>query len=445
MRVSVQNAETLSLEQIRRFLRAGIEVAFRGLARQEVYRWVEKLLRQQQYPKQPKQARGLLLQYLVKMTGRSVAQIVRLIRRYRQTGEVREIPHRRHRFRTTYTKTDIGLLASVDEAHQRMSGPATQQILRREWEVFGKPEFQRLAGISVSHLYNLRRTITYRRRSTHCEKTRPATVALGERRRPDPRGRPGYLRADTVHQPEREGQKSVYHINVVDEVTQWEVLGCVPKITEHYLIPVLEGILAQFPFRIRGFHCDNGSEYVNEPVVKLLNKLLAEFTRSRARHTNDNALVEGKNGAVVRKHMHYSWLPPSHAADIDGFYRQWLNVYLNFHRPCAYARVTTDAKGKQRKVYDTYATPYERLKSLPQAKRYLRPGLSFAGLDQMAAGASDTDFARQMQQAKQALFERCARTGAGAPTLRDPSGPTPPGLGEPRRHGAVVGQKRGRP
>jgi len=443
----MQNAENLSLEQIRRFLHAGIRVAFRGLARQEVYRWVEKVVRQQQYPKQPKAVRGLLLQYLVKMTGRSVSQMVRLIRRYRQTGEVRERPHRRHRFRTTYTKADICLLASVDEAHQRMSGPATRQILRREWEVFGKPEFQRLAGISVSHLYNLRRTITYRRRSTHGEKTRPATVALGERRRPDPRGRPGYLRADTVHQPEREGQKSVYHINAVDEVTQWEVLGCVPKITEHYLVPVLAGILEQFPFRIRGFHCDNGSEYVNESVVELLNKLLAEFTRSRARHTNDNALVEGKNGAVVRKHMHYSWLPPSHASEIDGFYRQWLNPYLNFHRPCAYARVSIDAKGKQRKIYDTYATPYERLKSLPGAKRYLRAGVSFAALDQIAAGASDTDFARQMQQAKQALFERCAREGAGPPAILNPTEPAPPEQAHPRQpQPAAPGwNQRGRP
>src|SRR5713101_4713520 len=106
-------------------------------------------------------------------------------------------------------------------------------------------------------------------------------VAIGERRRPTPEGRPGYIRIDTVHQPEWDGVKSVYHINAVDEVTQWWVLGCVPKISEHYLIPVLKAMLEQFPFRILGFHSDNGWEYVNDPVATLLEKLRAESTQSR--------------------------------------------------------------------------------------------------------------------------------------------------------------------
>ena len=127
-----------------------------------------------------------------------------------------------------------------------------RKILEREWAVFHRPEFERLAGISVSHLYNLRQTTTYRRRCLVMGKTTPAGVAIGERRRPAPEGRPGYIRIDTVHQPERDGVKSVYHINAVDEVTQWEVLGCVAKISEHYLIPVLQAMLRQFPFPIRG-------------------------------------------------------------------------------------------------------------------------------------------------------------------------------------------------
>ncbi|MGH9578483.1 MAG: hypothetical protein ACRD3R_13675, partial [Terriglobales bacterium] len=323
----MQNAEKLSLEQIRRFLRAGRELAFSGEKRAEVYPWVEAILRRHDYLKQPKETRGVLLRYLVKMTGRGVAQMIRLIRRFRETGQVRGEPYQRRRFPTRYTPADIRLLASLDEAHQRMSGPATRKILEREWEVYGKPEFARLAEISVSHLYNLRQTVLYRRRSTHFGKTKATTVKYGERRRPPPRGRPGYLRLDTVHQPERDGVKSVYHINAVDEVTQWEVLGCVAKISEHYLVPVVEALLEQFPFGIRGFHSDNGSEYVNEPVAELLNKLLVEFTKSRARRSNDNAQVESKNGAVVRKHMQYGWLPPSQAGDIGQFYQEWFNLY----------------------------------------------------------------------------------------------------------------------
>jgi transposase InsO family protein len=95
----------------------------------------------------------------------------------------------------------------------------------------------------------------------------------------------------------------VYHITAVDEVTQWQVMGATQQISEAYLLPVLEAMLEQFPFAIRGFHSDNGREYINDRVAQLLGKLLAEQTKSRPRRSNDNGLVECKNGAVVRKHM----------------------------------------------------------------------------------------------------------------------------------------------
>ena len=87
-------------------------------------------------------------------------------------------------------------------------------------------------------------------------KTRPTTVQIGERRKPHPKGQPGFLRLDTVHQGDQPGggAKGIYHINAVDEVTQWEVVGAVERISEAYLEPVLKTMLRQFPFRILGFH-----------------------------------------------------------------------------------------------------------------------------------------------------------------------------------------------
>jgi hypothetical protein len=419
-------AKLLSAAEIRRFLQASKGIEFSGTDRSGVYRWIEETLQRYRYSRQSKEARGVLREFIIKMTGLSVPQVTRLIGRYLGTGQVREKEYQRHHFARWYRPDDILLLAGVDEAHGRLSGPATKKILERECEVFHKPQFQRLAGLSVSHLYNLRQTTTYRRRYLVMGRTTPAKVAIGERRRPAPEGRPGFIRIDTVHQPERDGEKSVYHINAVDEVTQWEVLGCTPKISEHYLIPVLKAMLRQFPFRVLGFHSDNGSEYVNDPVAGLLEKLRAEFTKSRPRRSNDNALVETKNGAVVRKNIGYQWLPPSHAGDIDAFYQAWFNTYLNYHRPCGFATVTTDAKGKTKKVYDVYDTPYQRLKSLPKATRFLKRGVTFAALDRTAQADSDTEFARKMQTAKQELFRHCAQTGAGSPVpLRAPGGDRP--------------------
>jgi hypothetical protein len=101
----------------------------------------------------------------------------------------------------------------------------------------------------------------YRERLLNYTKTRPTAVQIGERRKPQPQGQPGFLRLDTVHQGDQPegGEKGVYHINAVDQVTQWQVVGSTPRISEAYLEPVLEHMLHQFPFRILGFHTDNGS------------------------------------------------------------------------------------------------------------------------------------------------------------------------------------------
>jgi len=408
--ISVHEAEKLSLQEIEKFLLASQEVRFEASQREEVYGWVERLLCQQEYARQGRRARGLLRRYIGKMTGLSRAQLTRLVGGYVATGRVRMKTSRRHRFPSRYTRADIELLAQVDEAHETLSGPATRRILQREFHEYGKPEFRRLAAISNGHLYNLRHTPRYRQRLKNYQKTRPSPVAIGERRRPDPGGRPGYLRVDTVHQGDTENAKGVYHINAVDEVTQWEIAAAVPRISEAYLEPVLATVLAQFPFVIHGFHSDNGSEFINQTVAKLLNKLMIRQTKSRPRHSNDNGLAETKNGAIIRKHMGWGHIQAAHADRIQQFYSAHLNPYLNYHRPCAQADVEVDAKGRKRRRYRRYQTPLETLLSLPKPQQYLRPGLTVATLQRIGGLMSDTEAARRMQQSKHRLFEQLRKT-----------------------------------
>jgi len=408
--ISVHETEKLSLQEIEKFLLAAQEVRFEANQREEVYGWIERLLCQQEYVRQGRRARGLLRRYIGKMTGLSRAQLTRLVGRYVATGQVGKKATRRHRFPRHYTSADIELLARVDEAHESLSGPATRRILQREFQEYGKAEFQRLAAISNGHLYNLRRNPRYRQQRKNYQKTRPSAVAIGERRRPDPGGRPGYLRVDTVHQGDTENGKGVFHINAVDEVTQWEIAASVERISETYLEPVLVTILTQFPFVIHGFHSDNGSEFINQTVAKLLNKLMIEQTKSRPRHSNDNGLAETKNGAIIRKHMGWGHIPAAHAQRIQQFYSAYLNPYLNYHRPCAQADVEVDAKGRKRRRYRRYQTPLETLLSLPKPQQYLRPGLNVATLKRIAGLMSDTAAARRMQEAKHSLFEQLRKT-----------------------------------
>jgi transposase InsO family protein len=406
LNISVHEAEKLSLEAMGRFVEASEDIRFSSANRQQLYGWLERVLVQQEYVLQGKSARGLVRRYIEKMTGLSRAQVTRLIARYTATGGVRPTVYRRRRFPQRFTRADIELLASVDEAHETLSGPATRRILEREVELYGKQEYARLAGISVAHLYNLRKSQRYRERRLNYVKTRPTAVSIGERRKPDPQGQPGYLRLDTVHQGDQPEAKGVFHINAVDQVLQWQIVGATPRISEAYLKPVLEAMLRQFPFRIQGFHTDNGSEFINRTVAGLLNKLLIEQTKSRPRQSGDNGLVETKNGAVIRKHIGYGYIDAGHADRINDFYREHLNPYLNYHRPCAQADVEIDERGRKCVRYKRYQTPLETLLALEKPAQHLRQGLSINALKRIADALSDTDAARRMQQAKSKLFEK---------------------------------------
>jgi hypothetical protein len=400
----MDDSQATSLEQIRALVEANRVVRFAGQRREEVYDWVERTLVRHDYAGLRKPDKGILRRYLAQMTGLRRAQVTRLISVYQQTGRVVATRYQRTRFPAIYTAGDVDLLAYVDRAHGNLSGPATRRILEREHQEYGQAAYQRLAGISVAQLYRLRNTEPYRKRNTSYQPTRPTPIPIGERRKPQPEGKPGYLRVDTVHQGDQDGRKGIYHINAVDEVTQWEIVAATPQISEFWLLPVLAAMLDEFPFVIRGFHSDNGSEFINYTVAELLGKLLIEQTRSRAYHSGDNGLVESKNGAVIRKHIGYGHIGAQHAEAVNQFYREHLNPYVNFHRPCAVPTVVTQPNGKRRRIYQRWATPWERFQEMPESGRILRAGVTLAELEHFAQQQSDTEAALEMQGAKRKLL-----------------------------------------
>lgn len=406
MTISMQDNSLVSVAQLREFVKLSKSAVFKSANRDEAYEWVGRTLGKFRYHLETKKNKGIIKRYLIMMTGYSETQIDRLIRRKKETGLVIQRERTQPTFPRVYTPDDIALLAEVDAAEAYRNGKAVKQTLADMYGVYGDVRFERLSKISVSHLYNLRGTRIYQSRSLHYEKTRPTAVAIGIRKKPAPEGKPGYLRVDSVHQGDRDKEKGVYHINLVDEVIQWEIVGCVEGISEAFLKPFLEDALFQFPFVIHSFHSDNGSEYINKVVACLLQKLLIEQTKSRARHTNDNALVEGKNGAVIRRHMGYMHIPRKHAPLINEFYRSRFNPYLNFHRQCAFPDEHMDAKGKIQKVYHTYLTPCEKLLSLGNLEECLKPGITREALIRMQMAQSHLAAAKEMQEAKHQLFTK---------------------------------------
>lgn len=221
MTLHTQGSQTLA--QVRAFVSGNEAVAFTLADRTTAYGWMADTLRRFHYGHCTRADKGVLRQYLLKVTGLSRAQVARCITQFINGGG--QIKDRRYApampFVRRYTAEDIRLLAEVDALHGTLSGTTTRKLCERAFKVHGDARFERLAGISNGHLYNLRSHKTYCATRGSFDKTRPAKVNIGERRKPAPDGRPGYLRVDSVHQGDQDGLKGVYLINAVDEVTQF--------------------------------------------------------------------------------------------------------------------------------------------------------------------------------------------------------------------------------
>ena len=196
----------------------------------------------------------------------------------------------------------------------------------------------------------------------------------------------------------------------MNRVTQFQLGATCEKISEASLLPVIRQRLEGFPFVILGFHADNGSEDINDQVATLLETLRIEFTTSRPRHSNDHALAESKTGAVVRKHLGSAHIPHPFATQINACCAHHLNPYVNFHRPGFFPETITDANGKERKRYryEDMKTPYEKLKSLPDVRQYLKLGITVEQWDAQAARMSDTEAALALNHARRTLFQTIA-------------------------------------
>ncbi len=221
MVIHMEEAKLRTLEQVKVFLDGTSEAAFR-VPKEERNQFIERVLKRFGYAPHGRIDKGVLLRYIERMTGLSRQQVTRLVRQYRKDGKLtkRQSMVPKHGFTCLYTSADVALLAEVDTLHSTLSGPATKKLMERALLVFGDVRFERLAGISASHLYNLRGGKQYQNKRRHWTKTNPTGVPIGQRRAPQPNGMPGYIRIDSVHQGDQDGVKGVYHINAVDCVTQ---------------------------------------------------------------------------------------------------------------------------------------------------------------------------------------------------------------------------------
>ena len=393
-----------NIQDIPALLKVAGSLVERRDSKESIYQWVEDTLVEMKYLSLGRKKRGKVLQYLTEYSGLSQRQIQRLVKQYVETGYVRRKKRTQPTFQEKYTVGDIALLAEVTEMYGYMNGKALCRVLRSMYVVYGDTRFVRLQHLSKSHLYRLKRKEVFRTNTRHYTRTKRGSTPVGVRKKPYPQGIPGYIRVDSVHQGDREKEKGVYHINLVDEVTQYQVVCCLEGISERYLLPVLEEALTAFPFRVVNFHSDNGSEYINYWVADMLEKMRISQTKGRSRHCNDNALVEGKNASTIRKYMGHTHIPRRYAPLINQFYREYFTPFLNYHRYCAFPEEEVLSTGKIIKHYREYKTPLQKLLSLPNPEQYLREGVTLEVLQEESLRTDHFTAVKQMQQAKHTLF-----------------------------------------
>lgn len=391
--------EIPSLQDIKQLNRLNRkDLRLNSLDKKDKYNWFRNFLDKVRYKRLSKKNKNYIIDFLCNITKDSQSNIYHLIGKYWKgrlyaKDYVRKNPHKR------YTAHDLQLLSQTDIYHKRLSAQATKKLLIRAFKKYGQAEFENISQISIPHINNLRKRRAY---SCHyLNGTKATQVQIGERIKPIPDGKPGYIRVDTVH------QRDVYYINSIDEVTQWELVFCVKAYSDFFLEPILQLMLETFPFKIINFHSDNGSEFINKTVAKILNRLLIRQTKSRSRKCNDNALIECKNGCIIRKHMGYGYIAEELAPRINQYCVDYFNVYLNFHRPCAFQKEKLVSAKSKRTVYfyEEYATPYEKLKSLNNVNAYLKNGITLKELDKIENAFPDLVFAMRMEKERCKVFD----------------------------------------
>ena len=379
-----------TLVQVREYLAGDQEIEQRTRTRAEAYSFIERLLQRFDYFRLGRADKGMLRRLVARVTGLSRAQITRLLSQHRTTGQLAD--HRRatrRSFSRRYTKADVELLAELDTLHGTPSAPAARMLCARASHRFGDRRFQRLEGISNSHLYNLRRSTVYRRRREKMpDPSHPVPWTTGERWRPGPFEHPGHLRVvAAVRQKLPDPLERVYHLNLVDEVTQYQFVGAVEHIDPAGLAPILDALLKAFPFCIRGFHGG---------------------TQTRAARTV----------ASILRSLHGAGRPasPAHPPDryieqVNAFARRILWLYLNYHRLRVFpGERPGTAEGRGRRRDADIMTPYDRLKSLPGGADCLKPGTTFTQLDAIASATSDNGAAWAVSEAGAQLLQSIGTT-----------------------------------
>jgi hypothetical protein len=177
--------------------------------------------------------------------------------------------------------------------------------------------------------------------------------------------RPGYVEADTVaHCGNSLAGDFAWTITLTDIQTAWTENRAIWNKGAQGVVKQVRHIEKKLPFEILGFDCDNGSEFLNDHLIRYFTKRKkpVQFTRSRPYHKNDNAHVEQKNWTHVRQLLGYDRLDNPGIVDrMNDLYSNEWSLYQNHFCPTMKLIEKKKINSRYYKRYDAPKAPYQRM------------------------------------------------------------------------------------
>ncbi len=210
---------------------------------------------------------------------------------------------------------------------------------------------------------------------------------------------PGFTEMDLVsHDGGLERGDHAWTLNFTDIKTTWTECAAVRNKAQQYVFEALKRVRARLPFPLLGIDSDNGSEFINDELMRYAQQEHLTFTRSRPGRQNDNAHVEQKNWSVVRRFVgELRYDTPAQLALLNQLY-EVLHAYINFFLPTQKLKDKVRTGAKVKRVYDDPATPYQRVLADPHLAGKVKPKLrqQYQSLDVVDLRQQIDDLTRQL-------------------------------------------------
>jgi hypothetical protein len=164
-------------------------------------------------------------------------------------------------------------------------------------------------------------------------------------------------------------------LDVTDVASAWTETEAVINKAQVWVFEALQTIRTRLPFALRGIDSDNGSEFINNHLLRYCQEEKITFTRGRAWKKNDGCFVEQKNYSVVRRAVGYArYDTPGQLKLLNELYRH-LRLYTNYFQPVMKLVSKERSGAKVKKTYDRPQTPYQRLLASTTTSKAIRKRL----------------------------------------------------------------------